>query len=661
MIKKALLSLIALKDLIQKEGFSKALLIEKEKLNTPSLLSKEVEEITAHVHFLDNEKNQQSAMETIDRQLIAMIGSLNLLKELEDALKNQKNKNHVLINFFKEHATDKEAIGTLFKKREVIDLQASLLKHIEDTEDSFSKATQDKNVISAMSSDIDRLTKNYHRGQQLYISQACYACHRIAGLARGGIGPELTKEGNVPLWFVKESIVWPQADLRTSTMPNYRLDHIELEDLMTFLLAQKGATKTLSETEYKVAIQEWDAGRKLPWEKPLNPSERHDLRFAMTVFATQGCASCHRLEGFQSNVGFAIEKKQTPNFEEIYREHEWFKTLIPEESLGSYIAKIVDEHAQEIDQRIVENVRENSILENIENEFPDTLESFYSNFRFASRVKNKKYEEIIKNNVDPVKKAEAISQLQKWKERMQRVLMIYIQEYGLGRLIGPKPNWSGVYRSDEWLLEHFYNPGAHVARSIMPVFPFDETKFRSLISMLDILGKRNRDAVRAIWEHKGFNPSQAYAIHCSQCHGEYRQGNGPVATWIYPIAKNLNNSEFLHNLSKSVAIQSIIHGIKGTPMPPWGETPLDKENYDGIAVLSKEEISAIVDWLFSSLSGATGRNSESIPKWEYTPQDVIEELKREGNQLKSASDLEKQNLTNCRLMISNKNLKKKLL
>ena len=37
---------------------------------------------------------------------------------------------------------------------------------------------------------------------------------------------------------------------------------------------------------------------------------------------------------------------------------------------------------------------------------------------------------------------------------------MYIQEYGLGRLVGPRPNWSGVYRSDEWLMEHFRNPGS---------------------------------------------------------------------------------------------------------------------------------------------------------------------------------------------------------
>jgi mono/diheme cytochrome c family protein len=212
---------------------------------------------------------------------------------------------------------------------------------------------------------------------------------------------------------------------------------------------------------------------------------------------------------------------------------------------------------------------------------------------------------------------------------------MYIQEYGLGRLIGPKPNWSGVFRSDEWLMEHFRNPAGHVPRSIMPILPFDDSKFYALTYMLDVLGRKNRDSVRDIWQNRGFNPEQAFNIHCAQCHGDYLQGNGPVATWIYPIPKNLRNAEFLRNLTKEEAYRSIMHGVKGTPMPPWGETPIDKSDYDGIPVLTHEEANKLVDWLYTSLPGATViKGVQDVPKWQYTPKDVIEELQREGMPLK---------------------------
>ncbi len=85
------------------------------------------------------------------------------------------------------------------------------------------------------------------QGEQLYISQACYACHRNAGFARGGIGPELTTEAFKYPWFIKQSIVWPQADLPSSTMPNYRLDHQELEALTCYMLGQKGRPNAVSQ------------------------------------------------------------------------------------------------------------------------------------------------------------------------------------------------------------------------------------------------------------------------------------------------------------------------------------------------------------------------------------------------------------------------------
>lgn len=454
---------------------------------------------------------------------------------------------------------------------------------------------------------------SYLMGEQLFFSQACYACHRIAGFTRGGVGPELTNEGNTAyFWFVKKKLMWPQGDTPTSTMPNEKLDHEELEDLMTFVMAQRGENNTQSETEYKAKLQDWEKGAKLPWEQPLNPAQIHDVRYAMTIFATEGCAGCHRLKGFESDIGFAIEKEK-PDFDSLYHEREWFSSLFPEEIPGSQIVNVINAHAEEIDRRIVNNVRSGSILEEIEKNHPGTVESFYANFKYANRAKN-----------NP-----------QWKERVHKILMMYVQEYGLGRLIGPRPNWSGIFRTDQWLMEHFHNPNSHSPQSIMPIFPFDDTKFLALTYMLDTLAIKNRDAVREIWKHRGFSPELAVKIHCSQCHGDYLEGNGPVAEWIYPIPKNLRNAEFLRNLTKERVIDSITHGVRGTPMPPWGEVAKDKPN-DGIPELTRDEIADIVNWLFSSIPGGEViKGSQDVPKWHYSPHDVLKELEEEGGKLES--------------------------
>lgn len=489
-----------------------------------------------------------------------------------------------------------------------------------------TQQSSDSNIPTSLSpllqKEIDGLTTDYQQGRTLFLEQACYACHKIAGLSRGGVGPELTNEGNAYPWYIKQKIVWPQSDLKTSTMPNMHLDHDEIEDLMTFLLAQKGASKAVGAVPYKASVQAWEAGGKLPWEQPIPPAQIFDLRYSMTVFTIEGCAACHRLKGFESNVGYAIEK-QKPSFDQLYNERNWFQKLFPEIITGSEIVSTIETHAKEIDEKIVDGVREHAILEEIEEKYPKTLESFYSPFKYALRAKN----HASKNEAE----------LNQWKERVQRIMKMFIQEYGLGRLICPRPNWSGIYRSDEWLMEHFRNPSSHVPRSLMPVFPFDETKFYALTYMLDVLGVRNRDAIQQIWENRGFNPELAFQTHCSQCHGELRQGNGPVSEWIYPIPKNLTSGDFLRNLTKENAMISIHHGVKGTPMPPWGEVAQDKpmqvkEMAKSRPVLTEAQIKQLVDWLFASLSGEQViKTEQDVLKWQYTPEEAVKELKNEGN------------------------------
>ncbi len=504
--------------------------------------------------------------------------------------------------------------------------------HIPKTQDEAKNHDDAKE--QNISFNVDTLTKDFQRGKELFIAQGCYACHRIAKFSRGGIGPDLTHSGDSYPWFLKSKLVSPQADLKTSTMPNYKLDTRELEDLMTFLLAQKGATKAESDVEYKIAVQRWE-NTKEGLEKPLNPQELFNLEKGMTIFATEGCAACHRLKGFESDIGFAKEKEANASFEALYQEHEWFQKLFPEETLGSSIVSTLETHADEIDKRIVSNVRQGSLLEKIEKNFPDLIESFYSNFRYASRAKDHYFQMEIGKAKEGNEKQSLLNAHAAWKEKVHRILMMYIQEYGYGRLIGPKPNWSGIYRTDEWLMEHFKNPSSHQPRSIMPVFPFDESKFLSLTFMLNAIGKKNKDAIALIFEKNGFDPELAYMIHCADCHGHYLQGNGPIAEWIYPIPKNLRNANFLRNLTKENAIVSITHGVKGTPMPPWGENAKATGVNDHDGVLNHEQIKKLVDWLFSFIPSENATaGAKEVLKWNYTAKDVIEELSLEGATLK---------------------------
>lgn len=625
--RKALLSLYNLEATLESSGYQATIAHLKQGTTDYSLPGEEREAIAAQLALLTH-VGASKAQQTIHEQILISLGTDILAKQLAGRLAtNEGTPDSIIQSFAYQHM---DAKGALFAKAEAAEKQKVFLEHMGKAEASFQNTIAKDQVKQAIATDVDRMTKCYQRGEELYITQACYACHRIAGFARGGVGPELTWEGNSYPWFVKESIVWPQADLRTSTMPNYRLDHDELEALMCFLLAQKGRPRAMSQVEYDVSIKQWEEGKKRAWEEPVSPAKIHDVRFGMTVFATEGCSSCHRLKGFDSNVGFAIEKGRQPTFDEMYQERQWFSSLFSEEMLGSQIAETIATHAEEIDKHLVDDVRQGSILEEIEQSHPKLMVSLYPNFRFALRANNDLYEQkAAKESALEGKKA-VLAELDGYQQRVERVLKMYVQEYGLGRQVGPRTNWSGIYRSDEWLMEHFYNPGAHVARSIMPVFPFDETKFYSLVNMLDHLAKHNAAEVRQIWDNRGFNPSVAYQLHCAQCHGDFRQGDGPVAEWLYPIPKNLRNGLFLRNLTQQRAVESITHGVRGGPMPPWGEVARDKTTAGTVPVLKGQEIDRLVQWLYQSLPD-DGQNPVVPLKWKYQPQDVLRELREEGD------------------------------
>lgn len=640
--RRALIALYDLSAELNKVGSKELIAKLKEKANDFSLVPEERKQAAAQLAFISS----PFPLEKIQKVKELLIGSPDIANSLFASLvpnESDADKEKAIDEYLSKHQADKGATGTLFAKFVAMELEKNVEQHIKDIEQSFAQAVSDDKAIGAIASEIDLLTYNYSRGQRLFVSQGCFACHRIAGYTRGGVGPELTYAGQSDPWFIKQSIVWPQADLATSTMPNFGLDHEEIQDLMTFLLGQEGQEiKTSSEVNYKSVIQEWEAGRKLPWEKPISPLQMKDVDYGMKVFATEGCASCHRLEGYQANVGFAVEKDKKASFDEIYAQKEWFRKLFPEQIMGSQIVEVVDANFKQIDERIVDGVRSNTILEEIEKTHPKLLESFYTPFKFAKRVKNHHYKELIAKESDESKKQTLKQEQKAWHDRIERLMLIYAQEYGVGRFICPKPNWSGIFRTDEWLMEHFKNPSSHTPKSLMPVFPFDDTKFYALTYMLDVIGMRNRGSLRAIWKNNGFNPALAFELLCAQCHGDFLQGNGPVGPWIYPIPKNLRSGEFLRNLTKEQVIASITHGVKGTPMPPWGEIAKDKPiKDDGGPMLTKQEIAKLADWIFSSLPGSNIiRGSQDVPKWHYNPEDVLKELEDEGgiDQLKEGVD-----------------------
>ncbi|MDR3625100.1 MAG: c-type cytochrome [Chlamydiales bacterium] len=599
------------------------------------ITSEEVNHLKAQLHYLKafhaaldkggikDDKHAFYMIRKMHFEIMDILGSSDLAREFEKGSVGKNDLNSYVEEFLKIHQ-GKITKRSLFGKEYLAKEYVSTIDDYEQISESLSFLASDPKVIKGMSSYVDLMLNNYKRGKELFINQGCYACHRIAGYSNGNLGPDLTSVGLKEPWYIKQSILWPQGKLKSSTMPTFRLDQEDVQDLMSFLLAQKGLpSKAISTVDQQVSLKDWEVGEKFSWESAVSPLDVLDLNYAMTVFATEGCASCHKLQGFEGDISFSNEKKQ-----EQISEWKWFRNLFPEQITGYQLVETIEKYENEIDRRLVKNTKNGTLLETLQQNHPKLIETFYSNFQYAMRAKNDFYS---KSTGEKARDA-----LNAWKNRVHNVLIMYIQTYGFGRDVAPALNWSGVYRDNEWLLGHFLNPADYVPRSFMPVMPFDESKFYSLMNMLHILGKKNRDIAREVWEVEGFDPAQAYEIYCSQCHGSSRRGNGPVSEMLYTIPKNLRNTTFLLNLTKERALYSIIHGVKGTPMAPWGEVIPEKQLGDQIPVLNEAQIKLLVDWLYYALPDELliKASEDMISKWKYEPLDVVKELKHEGGVLR---------------------------
>lgn len=638
---QALLSLLELKKMVLSQGVEETIKSLRGQRQNFKLTPDEMDRLNGRLDFITKVRKDcecqdlpesktlaQAIADRLDQKIIGIVGSSESAKKLEElfALGSLEARDEVIAQL--RSLQTEQAKGSFFQKLQSYEKYQQSLRRVEHASEPIARVAQDKQLLSKMSGEADGLTLSYQRGRDLFMANACYACHRISGYSRGGVGPELTQAGLLYPWYLKEAITWPQSNLKSSTMPNFRLDHEEVEDLMAYLMAQRGESRAVSEMGERVAMKAWEGGAKRPWEEPMPAGKVKDVEASQLVFATEGCAACHRLRGFKGSTGFAVEKGD-PSFAAVWKERQWLREILPENSIGSQIVATIDRHGAEIDRRIHGDVHPSAVLERIDETLERGVESFYPPFKFALRAKNTYFKERLAQADSAEVRAAIEAEKALYLDRVRRLMAAFVQEYGFGREIGPRLHWSGIYRDQQWLIEHFRNPSAHTAKSLMPVFPYDDSKYYALTNMLQVLAKQNRDDTRQIWKEMGFNPEVAYEMHCSSCHGQFLHGDGPISTWIYPIPKNLRNNTFLKNLTKERLIESLAHGVGGTPMPPWGESAKNPLGGDmGSPVLTASEIELLANWLYLGLSSDS--TQEEPEKWRYSPEDFLEELEQEG-------------------------------
>ncbi len=166
---------------------------------------------------------------------------------------------------------------------------------------------------------------NVQKGQELYQSTGCAACHKING--QGGVaGPDLSNEGSKGRsadWLVTQTRN-PKANNPASIMPPYpALSQEQLENLAAYLLSLRGGAEKPAAGEKKElpAVATGAESQQLPMSgKQGPPGEAATLiggvKLGHMLFADY-CSSCHGPEGTDKVPNPGSEKGTVPGLNPI--------------------------------------------------------------------------------------------------------------------------------------------------------------------------------------------------------------------------------------------------------------------------------------------------------------------------------------------------------
>src|SRR5208283_2259420 len=153
------------------------------------------------------------------------------------------------------------------------------------------------------------------RGRELFFVKACYGCHRIEGLSRGTLGPDLTEVGK--RWridYLWGHTVNPRDYSAVSFMPKFDLTDDEIKALVVFLKSRHGMN--FSETtmeQYKARLQQ----TSLPVGAGGAAENAPSAARGEQLVAQRSCTACHKLGEKDGRISPDL------SFEGLIRDENW--------------------------------------------------------------------------------------------------------------------------------------------------------------------------------------------------------------------------------------------------------------------------------------------------------------------------------------------------
>ena len=134
--------------------------------------------------------------------------------------------------------------------------------------------------------------------------------------------------------------------------------------------------------------------------------------------------------------------------------------------------------------------------------------------------------------------------------------------------IAPDLSYEGLIRDEDWMMGHFREPKSRIPDSIMPVFGFNESDFRSISAYL-----KTRSAPASSFK----TGEEIYKNLCARCHGEKGDGKGVAYLYLDPAPRDLTKTAFMNSKPEQRFLDSLKNGVPGTSMPPWERVLTDEQ------------------------------------------------------------------------------------
>jgi len=139
-------------------------------------------------------------------------------------------------------------------------------------------------------------TPHLRRGADLFMSKACYACHKVQDISNGKLGPELSDVGlKWSFDYLRESLVDPKASSIESNMPKMELTEDEVKALVIYLKSLTGENLMGGPVGHFVSNKEWRSRKPEEVEVSVASGRK--------VFEQKACVACHMVNGEGGKIG----------------------------------------------------------------------------------------------------------------------------------------------------------------------------------------------------------------------------------------------------------------------------------------------------------------------------------------------------------------------